>query len=576
MKRYSKYIKPYWIFFVLAPMMMCVEVYCDVQIPYFSAQIINEGVQLSDVNAIIYYSAIMLVHVILAVASGVAAAYFATKASVNFSCDLREDVFKRIQDFSFANIDKFSTGSLVTRLTNDINQLQQLVVMCLRMLFRAPGMLFGALVMSYSINQGISIIFMILVPILAIVIYTVLMLSYKKFTALQQKIDGLNSRIQEVLVNIRVIKALNREEYEDDKFQDVNSDLKNATLKANRITILQMPIMTILVNFATIAILWFGSLALKADDIQIGDISTLITYLTQILMSVNMFAMIFLQSSRSIVSGKRILEVLNTEVDTNNNESKYLDKTVNSGDIVFENVFFKYYKDNKENVLSNINVHIKSGETIGIIGSTGCGKTSFVHLIPRLYDIDSGNIFVDGVNVKDYSVKNLRDGVSVVLQNNLLFSGSIKDNLQWGDKNAKFEDMVKVANWSASDEFINNFNDGYDTRLDQGGLNLSGGQKQRLCIARAMLKNPKILILDDSTSAVDTATEQRINSHLHGEFDNITKIIIAQRVSSVVNATKIIVMNEGKIEAIGSHQELLKSCITYQEIHNSQMDKGGK
>lgn len=573
MKKYYKYIKPYWIFFVLSPLLMLIEVYCDVKIPELSAQIINDGVMQDDVGTIIKIAGIMLVFIVVAISSGVGASYCSSKASVQFSCDLRDDVFKKIQSFSFANIDKFSTGSLVTRLTNDITQMQQLVNICLRMMFRAPGMLIGAIFMAFTISPDLAIIFVVLVPILATVITVILKMAYKKFASLQVKIDALNSNIREILTNIRVVKALTRENYENGRFEKVNDDLKDTGLKAYRLTILQMPIMTVIVNFATITLLWFASQAFNTGTILIGDISTLITYLTQILMSINMLAMIFLQSSRAVVCSNRILEVLDTNVDISDDNASLPEKRVTTGDIRFENVNFKYYKNNKELVLSNINVDIKSGQTVGIIGSTGCGKTSLVNLIPRLYDVDSGKVYVDGADVKDYSLTHLRDGVAIVLQNNVLFSGSIEDNLRWGGKEAIFTDIERVSKWAAAGEFIEAQEFGYDTWLGQGGVNLSGGQKQRLCIARALLKNPKILILDDSTSAVDTATEGKINSHLHGELNKTTKIIIAQRVNSVIDSDIIIVMNDGKIEAMGKHDDLLENCETYREIHNSQMDK---
>ncbi len=568
MKKYMKYIKPYWIFFILSPLCMCIEVASDIQIPYYAGQIINLGVANGDTAEIMKLTATMLGYIFLAITSGVGAAYFATRASVNFACDVREDIFKKIQEFSFANVDKFSTGSLITRLTNDITQLQQLVVLCLRMLIRGPGMLIGAIIMAYTINKEIALLFLVLCPVLSLIIYLIVKFSYKKFILLQDKIDELNSRVREVLVNIRVIKAFTREDFEEEKFTQVNTDLKQSSLVAYRITLLQTPLLTIVVNFATIIVLWMGSKALGTDGLLIGDISALITYLTQVLGSVGMMAMIFLQGSKSIVSGKRISEILDTTVELADGST---DKTVTSGDIRFENVSFKYTENNEEMVLRNISIDIKSGETVGIIGSTGCGKTSFAHLIPRLYDANIGDVFVDGVNVKDYSLYNLREGVAVVLQNNILFSGSIKDNLMWGDAKAEMATIEQMSNWAAAEEFISHFNDGYDTKVEQGAVNLSGGQKQRLCIARALLKQPKILILDDSTSAVDTATERKINGHLHNDLKDTTKIIIAQRITSIINASKIIVMDKGIIEAIGTHDELLASCLTYQEIYNSQM-----
>lgn len=573
MKQYYKHIRPYWIYFVLSPLLMLVEVFSDVMIPTLSAQIINVGVANMDGGEILIYGGKMVLCVMVAIFSGVGASYCATKASVNFSSDVREELFAKIQEFSFANIDKFSTGSLITRLTNDITQLQQFTVMCLRMAFRAPGMLVGAIFMSYMISGNLSIVYLMLVPVLSLIIYITIHWAYSKFNFLQVKIDGLNSKVQEMLTNIRVIKALTREDYEEERFGEVNEELKIAGLKAYRITILQLPLMTVVINAATIVILWLGSQALDVGDIEIGDISALVTYLTQILSSVNMIAMVFLQSSRAIVSNKRIVDVLGTKVDITNVENSYSEKEVGSGTIRFEHVDFKYYKKNEELVLTDIDFEIQSGETVGIIGSTGCGKTSLVNLIPRLYDVDAGAVYVDGVNVKDYSLKELRDGVAVVLQSNRLFSGSIRENLMWGDMEASEEALANVVDWSAAAEFVYQKEGGFEAVIDQGGLNLSGGQKQRLCIARALLKNPKILILDDSTSAVDTATEAKISWHLNHELKETTKIIIAQRVSSVINADKVIVMNDGRIEAIGTHEELLRDSVTYQEICYSQLDK---
>ncbi|MFI3167612.1 MAG: ABC transporter ATP-binding protein [Bacillota bacterium] len=574
MKKYTKYIKPYWIFFILSPLCMLIEVGCDVMLPTLSANIINIGVENNDSEAILWIMAKMVTCVFCAIASGCGASYCASKASAYFARDLRSDLFEKIQKFSFKNIDKFSTGSLVTRLTNDITQLQQFVVMCLRMLFRAPGMLFGAIIMAYLISPTISTVYICIVPVLALIIFLVLYFSYSKFGALQVKIDTLNTKVREILTNIRVIKALTREKYEEDNFKDVNADLKNTGLKAYRITVWQLPLMTIAVNFSVIFILWLSSNLLGTGEIAIGDVSAFITYLTQILASVTMFANVFLQSSRAIVSSKRITEVMETEVDITDNNSKYNDKKVETGNIEFKNVSFKYYLNNEEDVLSNISVKINSGETVGIIGSTGCGKTSFVNLIPRLYDVTKGSLLVDGVDVRDYSIENLRDGVSVVLQNNMLFSGTIESNLRWGDESATESEIKEVCNWSAAEEFVQDKQHGYQSVIEQGGVNLSGGQKQRLCIARALLKKPKILILDDSTSAVDTATERKITYHLKNELAGATKIIIAQRISSVCDADKIIVMGDGKIESMGTHEQLLKTSVIYKEINDSQSGKG--
>ncbi|MFI3177355.1 MAG: ABC transporter ATP-binding protein [Eubacteriales bacterium] len=573
MKRYMKHIKSYWYFFLTSPLLMLLEVYCDIQIPTLSAQIINEGIMVSDSSAIYRTTLQMIGTICVAVTAGIGASYCATKASVHFSHDLREEIFEKIQTFSFHNIDKFRTGSLVTRLTNDITQVGQLVVMSLRMVFRSPGMLVGAMIMSYRISPELSRIFFVLAPILVVIIGIILHVAYPRFALLQQKVDALNTTVQEGLINIRVIKAFTREKYEEEKFQDVNEDLRDSGLRAYRINMLQSPLMTLTVNIATLAILWFGSKVLERGDIQIGDISALITYLTQILMSVNMIANVFMQSSRSLVSARRLSEVLDETVDLTDLFASQPDKTVDSGKVVFEGVSFRYFDHSEEEVLSNLNFTIESGQTVGIVGSTGCGKTSLVHLIPRLYDASRGRILVDGVDVKDYSLQHLREGVAMVLQQNLLFSGSIRDNLKWGKSDATQEEMEAVADFAAAKEFIEETSNQYDTLINQGGLNLSGGQKQRLCIARALIKNAKILILDDSTSAVDTETERKIRHHLEHDCREMTKIIIAQRITSVEHADQIIVLEEGEVSAMGSHQELLEHSAVYQEIYYSQVDQ---
>lgn len=574
MKHYMKHIKPHWIFFVLAPLLMVVEVYCDVQIPTLSAKIINDGIMQNDTSAVYVTLIQMLATLFMAVASGVGAAYCSTRASVHFCHDLREEVFTKIQSFSFKNIDKFSTGSLVTRLTNDITQVGQLVNMCLRMLFRSPGMLVGSIFMAYSISPELSRIFVFLAPVLVTIIAIILHFAYPRFALLQDKVDALNTNVQEGLINIRVIKAFVREKYQEDKFQAVNEDLRDSGLRAYRINMLQGPLMTISVNIATLCILWFGSQILGRGDILVGDISAMITYLSQILMSVNMIANIFMQSSRSIVSVRRLSEVLDENVNIHDINAKYPDKIVESGNVTFENVSFKYFENSEENVLSNLSISINSGDTIGIIGSTGCGKSSLIHLIPRLYDVNEGRVLVDGVDVRDYSLKNLRNGIAVVLQQNLLFSGSIRENLRWGNTSATDEEIEKMADFSAASGFIGETTNKYDTILNQGGLNLSGGQKQRLCIARALIKKTKILILDDSTSAVDTATESKIRNHLANDLKDMTKIIIAQRITSVQQANMIIVLDEGSVSAIGTHEELIETSSVYQEIYNSQVDNG--
>ncbi len=571
MKRYLKYIKPHMIFFILSPLLMIVEVYAEVNIPVLAGKIIDGFVEGADMSIIISYGTQMLGYVIFGLFAGISCAYCATRASVYFGCDLRNALFKKIQSFSFANIDKLSTASIVTRSTNDIVQIQNLVETALRMFVRAPALLVGTLIMVFSINSSLAQIYLYVIPFLIIAITVIVLLSYKKFAILQKKIDKMNSVIRENLTNIRVIKSLVREDVETRKFVTANSELKEIGLSATRITMLQMPIMTLAINVVTISILYFGGIGVMDGSVQIGNISVFVTYTTQILSSLMMLAMVLISASRAIACVKRVNEVFDTTLDIPDNMTSSL--AVLNGDIEFKNVSFKYYKENSENVLSNINFKINSGETVGIIGSTGCGKSTLVSLISRLYDTTEGEIFVAGKSVKEYSLHNLREGVGMVLQNNVLFSGTIKENLLFGNKNATDKQVIAVAIAAAANDFIESFPKKYETILGQGGVNLSGGQKQRLCIARALLKNSRILIFDDSTSAVDTATEAKIQNYLMNDLDKTTKIIIAQRITSVVNADKIIVMNDGKVDAVGTHSELLIQCETYKEIYDSQRDK---
>lgn len=575
MKQYIKYIKPYLFSFIVGPLLMITEVIGEVLLPYFMSKIINEGVAQKNISYIISIGLVMIVTAFFMMAGGIGGAYFGAKGSISFAADLRMDVFKKIQKFSFANIDKFSTGSLVTRLTNDITQMQNMVNMALRMMLRAPGMLIGAVIMAFAMNAKLAAIILVVVPLLALALYFIIRVGFPRFTIMQKKLDLVNSGIQEALTNVRVIKSFVRGSYEEKKFSKANEDLKESSLKAFKVVILQMPIMTLAMNITIIAVVWFGGNQVIAGEMQVGDLTAFTTYVTQILMSLMMLAMILLQSSRAIVSARRVSEVLNAEIDLTDEQAEKKDKIVENGKIEFKNVSFRYYKENKEYVLENINFTAQQGETIGIIGSTGCGKTSLVQLIPRLYDADKGEVLVDNVNVKEYSLENLRNGVGMVLQKNVLFSGTILENLEWGDEEASEEMVQSAAKAAQADGFVKSFTNGYETELGQGGVNVSGGQKQRLCIARALLKNPKILILDDSTSAVDTATEAKIRESFSGSLKNTTKIIIAQRISSVMEANKIIVMDEGKIVGMGTHKELLENCETYQEIYYSQMDKEG-
>ena len=579
MKQYKKYVIPYKSAFILGPIFMIVEVLGEIILPKLMSMSINYGCG-QDVTVaakgpayIIGIGAAMIGTALLMMMGGVLGAYFAVKASVNFAGDLRRDVFAKVQKFSFANIEKFSTGSLVTRLTNDITNIQNVLSMGLRMLLRAPGMLIGGLIMAFLMNAKLALVFCVVIPVLIIALAFVMKTAFPRFDVMQTKIDGLNSRIQENITNQRVVKSFVRDDFEKETFDRANNELKDKTLRAMKVVILTMPIMTLAMNLTVMAVVWFGGQQILIGDMPVGNLTAFTTYVTQILMSLMMVSMIMIQGSRAMASSHRILEVLDTDIDLNDDNASEKDRLVTSGEIEFKNVCFRYYKKHKKNVLQNINFTAKPGEVVGIIGSTGSGKSSLVQLIPRLYDCDEGEVLVDGVNVKEYSLNHLRDGVAMVLQKNTLFSGSIMENLRWGDEEATDEQVKEAAKAAQADGFVSEFADGYDRELGQGGVNVSGGQKQRLCIARALLKKPKILILDDSTSAVDTATEAQIRKSFSTTLKDTTKLIIAQRISSVEDADRILVMDEGQIVGQGTHKELLESCETYQEIYYSQRSK---
>lgn len=573
MKRYLKYIKPYWYAFILGPILMITEVVGEVILPAYMAKIINIGAANRDVPYIVGTGITMIIIAFVMMAGGIGGAWFASKASISFGADLRNDCFKKVQKFSFTNIDTFSTGSLVTRLTNDITQVQNLIMMALRMMLRAPGMLIGAIIMAFSMNAGLARIFLVIMPVMIVVITIIMRTAFPRFTMMQKKLDKVNSNIQETLQNVRVIKSFVRGEYEEERFSRSNEDLKDSSLRAFKVVIFQMPLMAFFMNATTLLVVWMGGKQVLVGDMPVGNLTAFTTYIVQVLMSLMMLAMVLLQSSRAIASAKRINEVLDTEIDLTDDRAGEKDALVQKGRIEFRGVSFRYYKESQEKVLDDINLTIEPGQTVGIIGSTGCGKTTLVSMIPRLYDADEGSVLVDGVDVRDYSLKNLRNGVGMVLQKNVLFSGTIEENLMWGDEDASEEEVIKASEAAQAAAFLQTFPDGWQTQLGQGGVNVSGGQKQRLCIARALLKKPRILILDDSTSAVDTATEAKIRESFTGTLKETTKLIIAQRITSVMEADQIVVMDEGKIVGLGRHQELLADCSAYQEIYYSQMER---
>ena len=599
MKRWLGYAKPYILYFILGPICMMVEVVGEVLMPRMLGNMVDylTGVTsqkevdvapwvmwLSDLfgkNApvVLTIMAAMIMTAIIMMIGGVGGAYFGAKASVNYAADLRADLFKKVQNFSFSNVDHFSTGSLVTRMTNDVTQIQNFINMLLRMALRSPGMFVGALIMSIMTNPRLSMVFVVTLPLLITVMAIIIRIGTPRFLVMQKKIDALNSDVQENITNVRVVKSFVREDREREKFSTDNKNLKSTAFSAMKVMIFVGPTISFFTYVTTLSIYWFGSGQVVGGTLSAGELAMFVTYATQILISLMMMSMIFIMLSRARASGKRINEVLDEKTDISDADCDP-ELTVLRGDIEFKNVLFRYHKGSEDAVLDGINLKIPAGATVGIVGSTGCGKTTLVSMIPRLYDVDSGEVLVDGRNVKDYSLCNLREGVGMVLQKNVLFSGTIAENLRWGNENADDEEIRAAARVSQADKFISSFPDGYETVLDQGGTNVSGGQKQRLCIARALLKKPKILILDDSTSAVDTATETMIRKSFREELSDSTKIIIAQRISSVADADTIIVMNDGKITGIGTHDELLASNTEYQEIYYSQnekeADKNGK
>ena len=572
MKKYKVYAKRYLLCFILGPLFMILESCGEFILPYINANIINIGAATGDIPYILKSGLWMLLIAIGMLATGVLGANFAIRGSSRLAADLRQDIFDRIQKFSFANIDAFSTGSLITRITNDITQIQNFTQTLLRGVFRSPVMLLGALVMSFALNPQLALVIFLVVPLLGAAIYLIIRAASPRYTKMQAQLDVLNTDISETITNERVIKSFVREDYEKEKFAGINDKLMDKSLSALKLMILLQPISTAAINITTLAVVWFAGKQIMVGSMELGTLTAFITYLTQILMSLNMLAMIILQGSRAAASDRRIAQVLQAKIDLTDEGAACPDKIIKRGDIVFRDVSFRYFKENTEWVLEHINLKINAGELVGVIGSTGSGKSTLVSLIPRLYDVDEGQVLVDGTDVRDLSLYHLRESVSAVLQKNTLFSGTISENLRWGNEEATEEEMRRAAEVAHADAFIRSFPDGYETELGQGGVNLSGGQKQRLCIARALLKNPKILILDDSTSAVDTATEAGIRHAFQTRLEGVTKIVIAQRITSVIDADQIIVLDNGRIAGCGRHDELIASCVPYQEIYYSQKE----
>ena len=571
LKSVRQYKKPS----LITPIFMAVEAFCECLIPFIMSQMINQDA-LASANAIqhiVSHGALLIALAALSLTSGAMAGKFAAQASCGFATNLRHDLFYKVQKFSFGNVDKFSTSSLVTRLTTDVTNVQQAYQMSLRIAIRVPLQFLFAIIMSFSINAKLAWIFVVIVPFLAVIIFSIVRVVMPFFRRIFKKYDALNNSVQENVGGVRVVKSFVREQYETQKFERAAGEVRNDFTRAEKILALNNPIMTLFINFAATLIAFLGSKAIIDSGTPSGDflpteLSAVITYGIQILSACMMFSMVFVMMTMSLESMRRIGEVLREESDIASPENGV--KEVKDGSVRFEKVGFKYSKTAHKYALSDIDLDIRSGETVGILGSTGSSKTTLIQLIPRLYDTTEGSVYVGGVNVKDYDLDVLRKEVSVVLQKNVLFSGTIKENLRWGDENASDEEIERVCKLAQADDFIRAFPDGYDTYIEQGGTNVSGGQKQRLCIARALLRKPKVLILDDSTSAVDMKTDALIRKAFAEEIPDTTKIIIAQRVASVEHADKIIVLDGGKIIACGNHNQLMQSSEVYREIYEAQ------
>lgn len=559
--------KDFWMS-ILTPILIVGEVIMEVSIPKAMSKIVDIGIANRDIDYVLKAGGVMALMALVSLFFGAMAAWTASIASMGFGRSVRQGLFYRVQDFSFSNIDRFSTSSLITRMTTDITNLQNAFMMVIRTLVRAPIMFISASIMAFSINAELSCIFLVAVPILGTVLAFTISKAHPRFKKMLRCFDKLNAKIQENLIGIRVVKAFVRGDYEDQNFDECADAVRQTQIRAERMVILNMPIMQMMVYLCIILVLWLGGNMIVAGQMGTGELVSFISYVNQILMSLMMIAFSFTMLVISKASVSRIVEVLNDTPDIPDHKDS--DIAVSNGSIAFEDVSFSYQGDLSRCALEHINLQIRSGETIGIIGGTGSAKSTLVHLIPRLYEATEGAVKVGGVDVKDYRQKTLRDQVAMVLQKNVLFSGTIRENLRWGNPDATDEEIVAACKAAQAHDFIMEFPNGYDTELGQGGLNVSGGQKQRLCIARALLKKPKIVILDDSTSAVDTATDSKIRAAFRKELSDTTTIIIAQRISSVSDADRIVVLEEGKISAVGTHDELLKSSEIYREVYESQ------
>lgn len=567
------HVKKHWYCFLLGPLFMVLEACGEFILPYINANIINIGAVNGDVPYIIKNGVYMLLIALGMLLTGVLGANFSVRGASYLAAGIRHDTFAKIQAFSFSNIDDFSTGSLITRISNDVTQIQNFAQTLLRGMFRSPVMIIGALIMSFVLDASLAKVILIVVPALAAAIAVIILVASPRYGVMQKQIDRLNSGVAETAANERVIKSFVREEHEKKKFAVINESLMQKSTSALKMMLLIQPVSTLAVNVSTLAVVWIAGRQIMVGQMEIGTLTAFITYLSQVLTALNFLANIVLQGTRAAASDKRISEVLRADIDLTDTNASLRGKIIESGKIEFRGVSFRYYKNNSKKVLDDISLKINPGELVGIIGSTGSGKSTLISLIPRLYDAQEGEVLVDGTDVRELSLYELREKVAVVLQKNTLFAGTVAENLRWGNEEATYEQLRAAAKTAQADSFITAFPDGYNTEIGQAGANLSGGQKQRLCIARALLKKPKILILDDSTSAVDTATDASIRRAFRTELPDVTKLVIAQRIKSVSDADKILVLDEGKIVGCGTHAQLMKSCAEYIEIYRSQHDE---
>lgn len=570
MNKLLSYMEKYKVYAILTPILMMLEVMTDIFIPYLMAQIVDKGIANHDINYVVKIGLLMVFIALLGMVFGVISAHFGAKAGHGFAAEVRLETFKRVQDFSFENLDDFSVASLITRLTNDINTLGQVTMMSLRMGVRAPFMMVAALVMAININASLATVFAVTIPLTVILMALVLKKARPLFTRIQRQVDRLNAVIKENLTAIGVVKSFNREDFEEKRFAKANDDLRDTALDAVSIIAFLMPMLNLLIYGTIIAVLWFGGNQVAASTLGSGELISFVTYILQVMMSLMMLSMFFMQLMRGVASKDRILEVWNTTSNLTEVAEPLL--SLEDGSVEYKNVSFSY-AGSDEDVLKNINLKIESGETIGIIGSTGSSKSTLVQLIPRLYDVTEGELIVGGNNVKDYSLTALRDQVGFVLQKNTLFSGTIRENMQWGDENASDEDIITALKQASAWDFVQEEDGVLDAIVEESGDNFSGGQKQRLSIARALLKRPKVIILDDSTSAVDMATDAKIQRTFKEDLAGVTTIIIGQRISSIKHSDRILVLHEGQIESVGTHDELLVKSEIYREINDSQ-EKG--